>query len=439
MSGLIGIYAFDEVWNVSRILYYGLLGLQHRGQENAGIAVSDGKEIYKFTGKGFVERVFDEEILNKLNGWYGIGFVGTDPSDMQPIHIKDDSIEMALLFSGKIFNLKKLMKDYSIEIGLRESETIAKLIIEEYKTNNDFLEASINIFRRLEGVSNIIIINNIGDMIVYRDRYGIKPLVVGSFGFDYGVFASESCAIDVIGAEYKDDVKPGELYYLNQYTVERKEIHISKPKYCAYEYVYLARPDSRINGTWIYEVRRRIGEILAEKYNIEADVVVGIPDTAIPFSMAYSEKTGVPVELGFISTGRKIRTAIKPSQFERLIGVQLKLNPIKPVFKGKRVIVIDDSVVRGTTSKNTVSVLRNKIGAKEIHILVGSPRILSKCPYGIEIPSEDELIAANLNEKEVADVVGADSFHWISSEDLIKAIGLDRKMICLKCFGGESL
>jgi len=437
MSGLIGIFAFDELWNVSRILYYGLLGLQHRGQERAGIATGNGKEIRVFSKNGLVENIFNEKILSELRGWYGIGVVSADPNDEQPILVGDNSKQIALVFSGKIFNREELITEYNLENTLRDCEIIAQCLLKEFGEVDDFKEAGLNVVKKIKGVSNIIAINNTGEMIVYRDEIGLKPLVVGSFGFDYGVFASESCAIDVIGADLKADVQPGEFYYLNQYTVEREQIKEPKPKYCAYEYVYLARPDSRINGIWIYDVRRRIGEILAEKYKIEADLVVGIPDTAIPFSMAYANKTKIPVELGFISTGRKIRTAIKPNQFERLIGVQLKLNPIKPVFRGKKVIIIDDSVVRGTTTKNTVSLLRNRIGAKEVHILVGSPRIVAGCPYGVEIPPKDELIAAHLSEEEVAIVVGADSFHWISNDDLVKALGLKKENVCLKCFGGE--
>jgi len=437
MSGLIGIFAFDDLWSVSRIIYYGLLGLQHRGQERAGIATSEGEDIHVFSASGLVDRIFDDIILDKLRGWYGIGAVSANPSDEQPVVLSNQSKKIALVFSGNILNREELAKEYNTNKNVRDAYLVALCLQKEINEAEDFSEAGLNLVEKLRGVSNLIAINNNGEMIVYRDEYGLKPLVVGSFGFDYGVFASESCAIDVIGADLKGDVHPGEFYYLNQYTVERKQVKKPQPKYCAYEYVYLARPDSRMNGIWIYDVRRRIGEILAEKYNVDADVVVGIPDTAVPFSMAYANKTRIPVELGFISTGRKIRTAIKPNQFERLIGVQLKLNPIKPVFRGKRVLIIDDSVVRGTTTKNTVSLLRNRIGAKEVHIRVGSPRIVRGCPYGIEIPPRDELIAAHLSNEEVAVVVGADSFHWISNEDLIKAIGLGKENICLKCFGGD--
>lgn len=437
MSGLIGIFAFDNLWNVSRIVYYGLLGLQHRGQERAGIATSNGKDIYVFSASGLVDRIFNEDILNNLRGWYGIGVVSSDPSDEQPVLISSKREKIALVFSGKILNKDELTRDYNISGNTRDAKLVALCLEKETGEAEDFSEAGLNLVERLKGVSNLIAINNKGEMIVYRDELGLKPLTVGSFGFDYGVFATESCAIDVIGAELKGDVNPGEFYYLNQYTVERKQVKKSKPKYCAYEYVYLARPDSRINGVWIYDVRKRIGEILAEKYSVSADVVVGIPDTAVPFSMAYANKTGIPVEVGFVSTGRKIRTAIKPNQLERLIGVQLKLNPIKTVFREKRVLIIDDSVVRGTTTRNTVSLLRNRIGAKEVHIRVGSPRIIERCPYGIEIPPRDELIAANLSNEEVAIVVGADSFHWISNEDLIEAIGLRKERLCLRCFGGD--
>ncbi len=435
MSGIIGIFAFDKVWKASRFIYYGLLALQHRGQETTGMAIGGETGINMYNGAGLVDQVYNENILEELNGWYGIGYVGALPRENQPSLVREGDNEVALVLSGRIFNEAELAREEQVKHWSNQSELLARLILKKSR-GDDLKSAASEVMRMINGVYTFIAINNKEEMIVARDSTGLKPLVAGSFGFDYGVFASESCAMDVIGADYKADVNPGELYYLNQYTVERKQVLKPNPKYCAFEYVYLARPDSRINGVWVYEARRRIGEILAEKYSIDADVVTGIPETAIPFALSFSNKRGIPVELGFVATGRKTRTAIKPSQFERLVGVQLKLNPIKPVFRGKRVIIIDDSVVRGTTTKNTVTLLRNKIGAKEIHVLIGSPRLVSRCPYGIDVPSEDELIARHLNDDEVAKVVGADSFHWISLDDLVKAIGVPRNKLCLKCFGG---
>ena len=437
MSGIIGIFAFDELWKVSRFVYYGLLALQHRGQETTGIAIGDGRTLRIHHGKGFVDQVYNEAILDDLTGWYGIGYVGASPDDFQPALVKHDDTRIALVLSGKLFNINKLAKKFEIKKWENQADFLAKAILIEFEKRKDFKEATAEVMKALHGGFSFIAINNMGEMIAARGALGVKPLVVGSFGFDYGVFASESCAIDVIGADLKADVNPGELYYLNQYTVEREQVLNPSPKYCAYEYVYLARPDSRINGVWIHDVRKKIGEFLAENFDIDADVVTGIPDTAIPFALAFSNRTRIPVELGFVATGRKTRTAIKPTQFERLVGVQLKLNPIKPVFRGKKVIIIDDSVVRGTTTKNTVTLLRNRIGAKEIHVLIGSPRIVAQCPYGIEVPSKDELIAAHLTEEEVAKVVGADSFHWLSIEDFIRAVGIPREHLCLKCFGGD--
>ena len=436
MSGIIGIFAFDELWKVSRFVYYGLLALQHRGQETAGIAIGNNERINVYKGKGMVDQIYNDAVLEDLLGWYGIGYVGASTNDCQPALVRDNNLEIALVLSGKIFNENEIANALNIARWNSSADLLAKALTKELK-QNDLIEAATELMRMIKGGYAFIAINNQGEMIVARDATGVKPLVVGSFGFDYGVFASESCVLDVIGADLKADVNPGEIYYVNQFTVERRQIMDPNPKFCVFEYVYMARPDSCINGIWIHEVRKKIGEILAERFNIKADLVTGIPDTAIPFALSFSNKSKIPVEIGFVATGRKTRTAIKPTQFERLVGVQLKLNPIKPVFRGKKVIIIDDSAVRGTTTKNTVALLRNRIGAREIHVLIGSPRLVARCPYGIEVPSEDELIAVHLTDEEVAKVVGADSFHWLSLEDFIKAVGIPREKLCLKCFGGE--
>ncbi|MBS7288638.1 MAG: amidophosphoribosyltransferase, partial [Candidatus Freyarchaeota archaeon] len=277
---------------------------------------------------------------------------------------------------------------------------------------------------KMRGAYSLVAFTDKGEMIVARDPKGVKPLVIGSFGFDYGAVASESAAIDVIGADLKADIKPGEIYVINPYTIERKTSFRDKERYCAFEYVYFCRPDSIINGKSIYEVRMKIGEYLAEEFPVDADVVIGVPETAIPFAMAYSNVTGIPIHMGFVRSGRSVRTAIKPTQFERLVGVQLKLNPIRQAIRGKRVVLIDDSVVRGTTTRNIVNIMRNRIGAKEVHVRIGSSRLISPCPFGIEVPEKDELIAAHLTEEEVSKVVGADTFAWLSLEGMVKAIGI---------------
>ena len=223
---------------------------------------------------------------------------------------------------------------------------------------------------------------------------------------------------------------------VEMFSIKRASTGYSRRAYCSFEYVYYARPDSVMNGIHVYEVRRRIGLLLAKENPVEADVVIGVPETAIPFAMAYSQATGIPVEMGFMRTGRSVRTAIKPTQFERLVGVQLKLNPIRAAVKGKRVVLIDDSVVRGTTLRNTVYLLRKR-GAKEVHVRIGSPAIVARCPYGTAVPPEDELIGRALKPDEIAQVIGADSFSYLSVDGLTEAIGLSKNSLCLGCFTGE--
>ncbi|MEM1538397.1 MAG: amidophosphoribosyltransferase [Candidatus Nezhaarchaeales archaeon] len=435
MGGVIGLYAFDELWRMSRFTYYGLLALQHRGQESAGISTYGKNLISTRKAAGTVDKAFSEADISSLEGWASIGYVSAEPLNgpepVQPVTV-NSPIRLTLCYDGRVLNLAGELK------GRREDEAslVATMLSRELSRCNP-LEAVEEVMERLIGVYSLIALTERGEMIAFRDPLGVKPMVIGSFGFDYGVIASESCAIDVVGAEFKADVKPGEAYVFTPYSIDRRQILPARPRYCSYEYVYLARPDSIVNERSIYDVRRRIGRMLAEECPVDADVVIGVPETAIPFAMAYSNATGIPIEMGFMRTGPHVRSAIKPTQFERLVGVQLKLNAIRSAISGKRVILIDDSVVRGNTTKNVVSTMRNRLGVKEVHVRIGSPRIIEQCPFGVEVPPKDELIAAHLTDEEVASVVGADSFHWLSIDALIKALGCSKDQLCLGCFTGE--
>ncbi len=443
MGGIVGIYGFSKEWRMARFAYYALLALQHRGQENCGIVTFNGEGLSSYKGFGMVDQVFsNEKIFENLHGWVSIGSVSSTPKNsvekVQPIIVSEPE-NVALCYDGRILNWKEI----STKEGLNaedEDEFLAKFFSIKLMEVKDPLKAMINVMNKVKGVYCIIALTNKGEMVVARDKFGVKPLTIGSFGFDYGVIASESCVMDVIGADFKGDIQPGEVYLFDAYSIERKQVFKPQPKYCSFEYVYYARPDSIINGKSVYEVRMKIGEILAEEHSTtKMDIVLGVPETAIPFAMAYSNKARIPLGLGFVQTGRRIRSAIKPSEFERMVGVQLKLNPIKAAITGKRVILIDDSVVRGTTTKNTVYQMRNRIGAKEVHVRIGSPRLIASCPYGTDVPEKDELIAANLTAKEVSKVVGADTFYWLSLKGLIKAIGIPKQNLCLGCFTGKYL
>jgi amidophosphoribosyltransferase len=437
--GVMGLYAFDPKWKMSRFIYYGLLALQHRGQETCGAVTSNGQRLFHHKSANLVDRTFTEAIIGNLQGWMGIGhtspYAEKNEEKIQPV-IASNPVKLALCYNGMVLNYRELIEESGLKAET-DAQAMAELLSREL-SKSDPLEAVASLSERLKGPYSFVALTEDGKMIAARDSSGLKPLVVGSFGFDYGVVASESCAIDVIGADYKADVKPGEAYLFTTYSIERKQFAKPSPKYCAFEFVYLARPDSIINEREIYQIRMEIGKVLAKNSPVGgADVVIGVPETAIPFGMAYANVTKTNLELGFVQTGRRIRSAIKPTQFERLVGVQLKLNPVRAAIRGKNVVLIDDSVVRGNTTKNVVNMMRNRIGAKEIHVRIGSPRLIAQCPFGVEVPPKDELIAAHLSDEEVSKVVGADSFHWLSLDGLVKAVGLSRESLCVGCFTGK--
>ncbi|MHC1605233.1 MAG: amidophosphoribosyltransferase [Candidatus Methanofastidiosia archaeon] len=411
MAGICGIYAFDEIWDVSRFVYYQMLALQTRGQESFGISISNYDRIQTIEKDGTVQENLSDKELSELKGGAGAGGVSTRNING---HISQD---MAIYFDGNV----KIPESSIAELA----SDLEKM--PEFEAVKSFLE-------KINGAYSIIILTK-DKMIVARDKKGIKPLVIGGVGFDLAVVASESSALDVIGAELSRDIEPGEIVVIDQHYIEEHKSKNNKSSAnCIFEYVYLARIDSIINGFHIHEIREKIGRWLAREKPVDADVVIGVPETAIPFAMAYSRETGIPIDIGFVRTGKYTRTAIKPTQMERMIGVQLKLNPIRTAVRGKRVILIDDSVVRGTTMRNTVNLLRKK-GAKEVHVRIGSPKLVSSCPFGTEVPTQDELIAVENTEEEIAKIIDADTFGYLKLADLKKALGSNN--FCTGCMSGQ--
>ncbi|MCD6094985.1 MAG: amidophosphoribosyltransferase [Thermoprotei archaeon] len=429
MPGIVGIYPFGlgrENWRMARFVYYGLLALQHRGQEIASIVTFD-KELHTITRKGFVDEAFNEEMINSIPGFIGVGYVSPSENN-RPIEIHNP-VGLILVGDGR-----PNIDGARVEDSWR---AFAEILSEEIDRVGDSLRGALNVIEKIKGGYSFIALTERQELIAGRDIHGVKPLEVGSLGFDLGAVASESAALDVLGMEHIACVKPGEVVKFDPYSIERgrvKGAEKAQIRYCSFEYVYLARPDSVINDIPVYSVRENIGRLLAKERPVKADVVIGIPETAIPFAIGYSKSSGIPMSLGFITTGRKVRTAIKPSVFERLVGVQLKLNPIKCVIDGKDIVLIDDSVVRGTTLRNTVWNMKRK-GARRVHVRIGSPPLVSSCPYGIEIPPPDELIARALSEEDIAEVVGADTFSFLSVNNLSKAIGLPCNKLCMACWG----
>ncbi|AWS00653.1 amidophosphoribosyltransferase [Metallosphaera hakonensis] len=392
MAGIVGVLAFDRIWNVSKFLYYSMIGLQHRGYATSGVVMlNEGME-------SFINDVSPEDLEFQLDGWAGIGYTGSRRG--YPIH----NDEVAISVDGVLKDPQGFLRTFTKD---REKA------LEEAK-----------------GAFSLVALTREGEVIGYRDETGVRPLSLGGFGFDMGIIASEPVAMNVIGGDFRREILPGEMVTISGLNVKSVILKEPKKAYCSIEYVYQARIDSFVNEGNVYETRVRIGEQLADEKPIYADTVIGVPETALPFAVGYSRKLGIPLDLGFTRTGSPIRTMLASDSFLKIVGVQLKLNPIKGAVFGKRVVLIDDSMVTGTTLKNTIMSLR-RLGAKEVHVLIGSPKLVSSCPYGIEVPEDKELIAANLSEDDIAKVLGADSIHWLSLEGLQKAIS--RSTLCTGC------
>ncbi|MDW8044671.1 MAG: amidophosphoribosyltransferase [Nitrososphaerota archaeon] len=427
MPGIIGFYPFGEGrenWNACRFLYYGLNALQHRGQESTGLS-SLGKDrlLSTINDDVMVEDFFKEKAGSLKEGHIAIG--QTSPIKGDGVIYVKEPVELVCVGDGK----PDLHPDKVTAFKIF-SEKLSQMI---YKCG-DTLEATKSIIREVHGGYSFIVLTKNEEMICGRDIHGVKPLEIGAIGFDIGIVASETAALDVMGAEHTGSVNPGEVVIFDPLSIRRERCGEPNRKYCSFEYIYLARLDSYLNGISVSKVRENIGRALARERPIQANVVIGIPETALAFAMAYSEEARIPTRIGFVRTGRYTRSAIRPTQLERLTGVQLKLNPVRYSVDNKDVILIDDSVVRGNTLKSTVLDLKRK-GAKRVHVKIGSPALVAPCPYGTEVPPRDELIGGNLSEEEISYVIGADSFSFLPISKLVECIGLKESELCMKCFG----
>ncbi len=444
MCGIFGVFSISRE-NISKKIYYGLYALQHRGQEGAGIATTeDGKNTNSYKGLGLVPEVFDEEKIEQLNGHLGIGHVrysttgDTTIENCQPFIVNSSLGSLCIAHNGDIVNSQNLKvqleKQGHIFTSSTDSEVIAHLIVKELLKTKDIVQSIINTTKKIIGSYSIVMIYN-NSLICVRDPNGFKPLCIGMDKNDNYYVSSESCGLDVVDAELIRDVKPGEIIVINDDGLN-SHIFEKNPKVatCMFEYVYFARPDSIIDGVPVYCVRRNIGKILAKECPCEADIITPVPDSGITSAIGYSEESNIPYYEGLIKNRYVGRTFILPSQEERDLAVRLKLNPVKSVIKDRRVVLIDDSIVRGTTSKRIVNLVK-KAGAKEVHIRVGSPKIVSPCFYGIDMPTKKELIGSNKSVEEIRNYIGANSLDYLSIDGLIKAIG--RKDLCMACLTGE--
>jgi len=438
--GVFGIFS-NEPMDVSSITYYGLYALQHRGQESAGIAVSDGQEIKFYKEMGLVSDVFNEESLKKLSGKSAIGHVrysttgSSNVINAQPLVSKFKLGSIAIGHNGNLVNadiIRGLLEDGGTVFQTSiDSEVIINLIARGAKKGIE--KAVVDAIQAVKGSYAIVMLTE-DKLIGIRDPNGIRPLCIGKLNDAY-ILSSESCAFDAIGGDFVRDVKPGEIIIIDKDGIQSIDFaEKTKCETCSFEYVYFARPDSTIDGINVYSSRVKSGEILYREEPIDADVVIGVPDSGIAAAVGYSKASGIPFEIGLVKNKYIGRTFIAPSQELRERAVSVKLNALKVNIEGKRVVLIDDSIVRGTTSRRLVDILR-KAGAKEVHFRVSSPIVKYPCYFGIDTASRKELIGSKLPVDEICTEIGADSLGYLSIDGLLESLGVDHGF-CLGCFKG---
>ncbi|MDE4908303.1 amidophosphoribosyltransferase [Methanogenium marinum] len=442
MCGIVGIV---DSGDVSFPLYYALYALQHRGQESAGIATFDGLTLYKEKSQGLVAEVFNKKILCGLLGGTGLGHVRYPttgekiPENIQPFTFTFRGRKVALAHNGNLVNTNNLREEYEgrgqIFCTTSDTEVIGNIIADEYRVSEDVVEAVAMCMRRLQGSYSVVMMLD-NEIWAFRDPLGIRPLCIGRTDTGH-VVASESVAIDALGGSFIRDVRPGELVCLKGGEVESHQIaEASHHAHCIFEYVYFARPDSVIDGRLVYDVRRRIGHSLFEEAPVEADLVSPVPDSGMAHAAGYAEASGIRYREGLIKNRYMGRTFIMPNQKDREIAVRIKLNPVRGHLKDRSLILIDDSIVRGTTSRRLVNIVRDA-GAREVHMRIGSPAIKAPCYLGVDMPTRAELIASDLDNDEVCSSIGATSLHHISISALIRAIGIPKEDLCTGCLTGE--
>jgi len=438
--GVFGIYAPGE--DVSRLTFFALFALQHRGQESAGIATTDGKNIQLYAQMGLVSQAFEEGALSRLTGDIAIGHnrystTGSSHSkNVQPIVLGTGAGTMAIAHNGNIINTKHLYDELSDQgytfRTTTDTEVVANLIISS--PEKSWVDKIRYAMHRLQGVYCLTILTN-HTLYAVRDPLGVRPLCLGLIDGGW-VIASETCALDHIGADLIREIEPGEIVAINENGVESYPEEDTKRAVCVFEYIYFARPDSIINGRLLYPARQAMGAELAKEYPVEADLVMGVPDSATAAGIGYANESGIPLCEGLLKNRYVGRTFIEPDQRIRDLGVKLKFNPMPQILDGKRVVVVDDSIVRGTTTPKVVSLLR-KAGAKEVHMRICAPPIRYPCFFGVDMATRWELIAAQKTIPEIRDFIDADSLGYSSIDGLVRALALPRETFCMACFTGD--
>jgi amidophosphoribosyltransferase len=437
--GVFGVYGHPEAANLT---YLGLYGLQHRGQESAGIASCDGTRIYSHKGMGLVADVFDNESIANLQGSSAIGHVRYSTAgeshikNAQPFVVEYARGGIAVAHNGNIVNAFVIRAEFeahgSIFQSSMDTETIVHLMASCRERN--LIDRITFALGKLKGAFSLVFLTDKGTMVAARDPLGFRPLCLGRLR-DSLIVASETCALDLIEATYIRDVEPGEIIIMDKKGLASyKPFKKQDPRHCIFELIYFARPDSFIFGKSVHAVRKNFGRMLAKENPVDADIVIPVPDSGVPAAIGYAEESGIPFEKGLVRSHYMGRTFIEPQDSIRHFGVKLKLNAVKEALRGKRVVVVDDSIVRGTTSRKIVKMIRDA-RAKEVHMRISSPPCVFPCYYGIDTPTKEELIASNHRVEEINNYITSDTLSYLSLEGLYRAVGLDVGF-CDACFSG---
>ncbi|MBP2134262.1 amidophosphoribosyltransferase [Methanomicrobium sp. W14] len=441
MCGIVGIV---DAGGVSFPLYYALYALQHRGQESAGITTFDGKDLHKHKDQGLVAEVFDMDILSGLAGNTGIGHVrypttgAKIPENIQPFNFTFQHRKIAVAHNGNLTNTLELRKEFEergqIFCTSTDTEIIGNILVDELRHSGSMHDAVLACMKKLEGSYSVVVL--VDDKVyAFRDPLGIRPLCLGRTPDGY-IVCSESVAVDALNGEFIRDVKPGELVTLSADGIKCSQIaEASSFAFCIFEYIYFARADSVIDGQLVYDVRRRIGQALHLEAPVKADIISPVPDSGTAHATGYSESSGIPFREGLIKNRYMGRTFIMPTQKARENAVRIKLNPVKKHLNGKSVVLVDDSIVRGTTSRRIIDLVKDA-GAREVHMRIGSPPIKAPCYLGVDMSTREELIASKRTCCEVCRKIGATSLHHVSIESLIKATGHNAEDLCTGCLTG---
>jgi amidophosphoribosyltransferase len=437
--GVFGIFGHPEAANMT---YLGLYALQHRGQESAGIAASDTGQVRISREMGYVADIFDGETLSKLPGPIAIGHVRYSTAgeskllNAQPILIDCAHGQIALCHNGNIVNARELRDDLVQQGSIFQSNSDTEVILHLYARSkaHSVEEAIVESVAQVQGAFSLVMLTK-DRLVAVRDPHGFRPLALGRLG-DAWVVCSETCAMDLIGATYERDVAPGEILIISADGVRSiKPFPPSRLSHCIFEHVYFARPDSYVFGRSVNEVRTELGRVLAREQPVDADVVVPVPDSGVCAAMGFHEASGVPLRMGLIRNHYVGRTFIQPQQSIRHFGVKVKLNPVRSILNGKRVILVDDSIVRGTTSRKIVRMVR-AAGAKEVHIRISCPPTISPCFYGVDTPRKSELIGATHTLQEIREFLEADSVAYLSLEGMLSAVQSEKSSYCTSCYTG---